>query len=61
MAPKPDLDPQETQEWLDALKHLGTDENKPFLETAPWLISMPSFRNSPWMRGAPQSGLARDI
>jgi len=27
-----------SQEWLDALKHLGTDENKPFLETAPWLI-----------------------
>lgn len=27
-----------TQEWLDALKHLGTDEHKPFLERAPWLI-----------------------
>jgi len=26
------------QEWLDALEHLGTDENKPFLERAPWLI-----------------------
>lgn len=26
------------QEWLDALAHLGTDANKPFLETAPWLI-----------------------
>jgi len=26
------------QEWLDALAHLGTDENKPFLEKAPWLI-----------------------
>jgi nitroreductase len=26
------------QEWLDALAHLGTDENKPFLERAPWLI-----------------------
>ncbi|NNF26998.1 MAG: nitroreductase family protein [Gemmatimonadetes bacterium] len=26
------------QEWLDALEHLGTDANKPFLERAPWLI-----------------------
>lgn len=26
------------QEWLDALAHLGTDSNKPFLEIAPWLI-----------------------
>ena len=26
------------QEWLDALEHLGTDEHKPFLEKAPWLI-----------------------
>jgi len=26
------------QEWLDALAPLGTDENKPFLETAPYLI-----------------------
>ncbi|MXO58765.1 nitroreductase family protein [Altererythrobacter salegens] len=25
-------------EWLAALGPLGTDENKPFLETAPWLI-----------------------
>lgn len=25
-------------EWLDALSHLGTDADKPFLETAPWLI-----------------------
>jgi iodotyrosine deiodinase len=28
------------QEWLDALAPLGTDENKPFLETAPWLITV---------------------
>lgn len=27
-----------SQEWLDALAPLGTDANKPFLETAPWLI-----------------------
>ena len=25
-------------EWLEALEPLGTDENKPFLETAPYLI-----------------------
>ncbi|MDP6363689.1 MAG: nitroreductase family protein [Candidatus Poseidoniia archaeon] len=25
-------------EWLDALEVLGTDEHKPFLEVAPWLI-----------------------
>jgi nitroreductase len=27
-------------EWLEALSHLGTDANKPFLETAPWLIAV---------------------
>lgn len=26
------------QHWLDALEYLGTDDNKPFLEAAPWLI-----------------------
>lgn len=26
------------KEWLDDLKHLGTNANKPFLETAPYLI-----------------------
>ena len=26
------------KEWLDALAPLGTDENKPYLETAPYLI-----------------------
>ena len=26
------------REWLEALSHLGTDENKPFLEEAPALI-----------------------
>ncbi|MEQ8205158.1 MAG: nitroreductase family protein [Woeseia sp.] len=29
-----------TDEWLEALKPLGTDTNKPFLETAPWLIAV---------------------
>lgn len=28
------------QEWLDALQPLGTDEHKPFLEKAPWLIAI---------------------
>lgn len=27
-------------EWLDALQALGTDEDKPYLETAPWLIAI---------------------
>ncbi len=29
-----------SDEWLDALKPFGTDANKPFLETAPWLIAV---------------------
>lgn len=28
------------EQWLDALSHLGTDWQKPFLETAPWLIAI---------------------
>lgn len=28
------------KEWLGALAHLGTDADKPFLETAPWLIAI---------------------
>lgn len=28
------------QEWLDALAPLGTDEDKPYLETAPYLIAI---------------------
>lgn len=27
-------------EWLDALGPLGTDPDKPFLETAPWLVAV---------------------
>ena len=30
--------PKASDEWLGALKDLGTDEDKPFLETAPYLI-----------------------
>ena len=29
-----------SQEWLDALAPIGTDANKPFLETAPYLIAI---------------------
>lgn len=29
-----------SQEWLEALEPLGTDESKPFLEHAPWLIAV---------------------
>ena len=28
------------KEWLDALKPFGTDERKPFLEIAPWIITV---------------------
>ncbi|MDJ0641321.1 MAG: nitroreductase family protein [Erythrobacter sp.] len=31
-------DPKASDEWLGALKQLGTDADKPFLETAPYLI-----------------------
>lgn len=36
-------------EWLDALRPLGTDEHKPYLETAPWLIAifLQRFRRLP--------------
>ena len=29
-----------TKEWLEALAPLGTDDNKPFLESAPYLIAI---------------------
>ncbi len=29
-----------SKQWLEALKPLGTDEHKSFLETAPWLIAV---------------------
>ncbi len=28
------------QEWLEALRPLGTDEHKPYLEIAPWVIAI---------------------
>jgi nitroreductase len=39
------------EEWLDALDPLGTDEHKPFLEIAPWLIAVFAQR-----RGGIRSG-----
>ncbi len=39
------------EEWLEALAPLGTDAEKPFLETAPWLIAIFAQR-----RGGPESG-----
>lgn len=38
-----------SEEWLDALSPLGTDAQKPFLETAPWLIAIFAQR-----RGGPK-------
>lgn len=34
------------EEWLEALKPLGTDPDKPFLEIAPWLICVFGARRS---------------
>lgn len=42
------------EEWLDALEPLGTDADKPFLETAPWLIAIFAQR-----RGGPGAGMDR--
>ena len=36
-----------SDEWLDALQPLGTDDQKPFLETAPWLIAVFAERSGP--------------
>jgi iodotyrosine deiodinase len=35
------------EEWLGALQPLGTDAEKPFLETAPWLIACFGQRRGP--------------
>ncbi len=37
---------QATRKWVEALEHLGTDAQKPFLETAPYLIVIFSQRYS---------------
>ncbi|MEZ5891966.1 MAG: nitroreductase family protein [Parvularculaceae bacterium] len=39
-------------EWLDALEPIGTDAEKPFLETAPWLIAVFAQR-----RGGVEAGM----
>lgn len=44
-------DKRASDEWLDALAPLGTDDSKPFLETAPWLIAVFSQK-----RGGEKSG-----
>lgn len=38
--------------WLAALEPLGTDPEKPFLETAPWLIAIFTERYRPMANGA---------
>jgi nitroreductase len=39
------------EEWLQALSVLGTDEHKPFLELAPWLIAVFYERTGPLVEG----------
>lgn len=41
-----------TPEWLEDLAPLGTDADKPFLETAPWLIAIFSQRWRPMPDGS---------
>lgn len=38
-------------EWRAALAHLGTDADKPFLETAPWLVAVFYERTGPEVDG----------
>ena len=42
------------EEWLDALDPLGTDDQKPYLETAPYLIAVFAQR-----RGGVEAGIER--
>ena len=42
------------EEWLDALKPLGTDASKPYLEIAPWLIAIFAQR-----QGGVRAGIER--
>ena len=43
-----------SDEWLDALAPIGTDANKPFLETAPFLVAIFSQK-----RGGVEAGMDR--
>lgn len=45
-------DGKATEEWLRALKPLGTDWRKPFLETAPWLIVVFAQQWGSWPDGS---------
>lgn len=42
-------------EWLEALAHLGTDEHKPYMEVAPWLIAVFAERHSLDAKGERQA------
>ena len=42
-------------EWLAALAHLGTDEHKPYLEIAPWLIAVFAERHGVDAQGERQA------
>ena len=42
-------------DWLGALKPLGTDANKPYLQQAPWLIAVFSQKNTEQEDGNKQS------
>ena len=42
-------------EWLGALKPLGTDADKPYLEHAPWLIAIFSQKNTEQQDGQKQT------
>jgi nitroreductase len=46
------------EEWLDALAHLGTDWEKPFLTEAPWLIAIFAQR---WGEAAGPDGVVRRV
>ncbi|GAA0858950.1 nitroreductase family protein [Aliiglaciecola litoralis] len=43
------------EEWLDALKPLGTDADKPYLEHAPWLIAIFSQKKGGIKEGEKQT------
>ncbi|MGS2719446.1 nitroreductase family protein [Paraglaciecola aestuariivivens] len=43
------------EEWLGALKPLGTDADKPYLEQAPWLIAIFSQKNAELQDGQKQT------
>ena len=48
-----------SQEWLDALSHLGTDWKKPHLEDAPYLIVV--FRQAYGLHPDPETGEQKKI